>query len=56
MHVIMTGNPVDGFNHFGPFDTHEEAVKFIDQQSDEIEVWVVPVLAPALMSDPEGEG
>lgn len=55
MHVIMTGNPVDGFNLFGPFDTQEEANKFIDNSVDDIELWVMPVMAPVMLCT-AGEG
>lgn len=27
LHIIITGNPVDGFNYYGPFATFEEADK-----------------------------
>lgn len=25
MHIIIAGNPIDGFELYGPFDTHEDA-------------------------------
>lgn len=54
--VILTGNPIDGFQAFGPFDTTEEATKFIDEEADEIETWVIPVNDPALLTEPAGVG
>lgn len=28
MHILITGNPVDGFEYFGPFKTGEEAITY----------------------------
>jgi hypothetical protein len=54
--VILTGNPIDGFQAFGPFDTTEEASLFITHEADEIETWVIPVHDPALLTEPVGSG
>jgi hypothetical protein len=54
-HVIMTGNPIDGFQLFGPFTSSEEAAKFTDQ-IDGIELWVLPISDPVMLTDPVGEG
>lgn len=54
--VILTGNPIDGFQAFGPFDTAEEADLFVTQEADGIETWVIPVNDPALLTEPVGSG
>lgn len=54
--VIITGNPIDGFQAFGPFDTAEEADLFVTQEADGIETWVIPVNDPALLTEPVGVG
>ena len=54
--VILTGNPIDGFQAFGPFDTSEEAEQFVEQEADGIELWVIPVNDPALLTEPAGQG
>ena len=51
----MTGNPIDGFQAFGPFDTPEEAERFVEEEADGIELWVVPVNDPALLCVAAGE-
>lgn len=54
--VIMTGNPVDGFQLFGPFTTREEADKFVTQEADGIELWVLDLQDPVMLTEPAGEG
>lgn len=53
--VIMTGNPIDGFQVYGPFTSPEEAAKFTDS-IDGIELWVLPVYDPIMLTDTVGEG
>lgn len=54
--VILTGNPIDGFQVFGSFETQEEANKFVEQEVDGIELWVLPLNNPLLLKDGTGEG
>lgn len=43
-YIVVEGNPVQGFQYFGPFDSTEEADDFAaDQDSDE--VWTVRLLS-----------
>jgi hypothetical protein len=28
MFIVITGNPLDGFNHYGPFNTLDEALRW----------------------------
>jgi hypothetical protein len=55
-HVIMTGNPIDGFQLFGPFTEQTEADRFIEQEADGIELWVLPVQDPVLLQEVKGNG
>lgn len=43
--IVVTGNPLDGFTHFGPWDVREDAEKWADQLDDEW--WLVTLLDPA---------
>lgn len=50
MKILITGNPVDGLEFFGPFDEAEEATEFAEINA-EADWWVAEVRSPA---DPEG--
>lgn len=52
--VIITGNPIDGFQVFGPFG--DEVHKFVEQEADGIELWVLPLQDPLMLKEAEGEG
>lgn len=54
--IIITGNPIDGFQAFGPFTEDVEANKFVEQEVDGIELWVLPLHDPAMLKETEGEG
>lgn len=45
MHILITGNPADGFEYFGPFKTGEEAVTFgnKDAHIGDHEWWIAPL-------------
>lgn len=30
MYIIITGNPVDGFNYTGPFKSHDDALRYAE--------------------------
>jgi len=40
-YIIVSGNIVDGFDFFGPFDTHEEAQ---DVANEELLEWYIATL------------
>jgi len=44
MHIVVKGNPVDGFTFFGPYKTHEHAMSAGD--SVDTEWWAAPLEAP----------
>jgi len=41
-YIVVDGNPVTGFDHYGPFDTPEEAVKYA-QDEMETDWWIAPL-------------
>ncbi len=46
MYIIIYGNPGDGFNYRGPFDTMEEAVNYAETHDDYDETWWVSSVEP----------
>jgi hypothetical protein len=45
-HIIVTGNPVDGFRYIGPFGNAEEAVEWAEHVDLEPDWWVAEVRVP----------
>jgi hypothetical protein len=43
-YIIVDGNPVDGLNFIGPFDTDEEAVEYAGLYVDE---WWIATIEPS---------
>lgn len=43
MHIIITGNPVDGFEYIGPFETGAEAVDWAHSNPIKEEWWIAPL-------------
>ena len=41
--IIITGNPVSGFQYYGPFEDTTIAERFGELQADEKEFWVAPL-------------
>ena len=53
LHIVVTGNPVDGFNYIGPFKTADDAIEWADAKSDlEGDWWIAALEA---QSEHEGE-
>jgi hypothetical protein len=48
-HIIVAGNPTDGFTHIGPFDTGEDAVTYMESDPElrRGNAWVVMLQIPA---------
>ena len=42
MHILITGDPVDGFEYFGPFKTGEEAIAAGEDHLDG-DWWIAPL-------------
>lgn len=56
MHVVLTGNPVDGFGVLGPFATADEATEWADEALDrDVDWWVTPLNAPLLRGESANE-
>ena len=45
-HIIVYGNPVDGFSFIGPFDDHESAHEFAEEYKGGVEWWVLTLEEP----------
>lgn len=45
MSVVVFGNPVDGIQVIGPFDTGEDATRWADLVFNDGDWWVVPLEA-----------
>lgn len=50
MHVVMFGNPVDGFKIFGPFKTGDDAARWASEEVDDT-WWIAPLEHPDSMGD-----
>lgn len=42
MHIVIVGNPVDGFRYFGPFKTWQDAADATENLDDD---WFIAPLA-----------
>lgn len=51
MHILITGNPRDGFNHVGPFPSHDYAADFGGDETS-ADWWVVELTSPSGNPDP----
>lgn len=45
MYICVFGNPADGFTIYGPFETHDEAVAYGEQEGD-MDWWIMEVHPP----------
>lgn len=45
-HVIMTGNPVDGFALCGVFQNHQAAMAWAEKEKWEFDWWALPINPP----------
>lgn len=43
-HIIVVGNPVDGYEFYGPFDTSDDALRFHDSELDYGDHWEITQL------------
>lgn len=48
-HIIITGNPVDGFEFIGPFDNVDDALVYLNTDPHLLDgdYWTAPLHAPA---------
>lgn len=38
--IAITGNPVDGFSYYGPFENHEGAITFAEKSNFDGDWWI----------------
>jgi hypothetical protein len=43
MYIIITGNPIDGLNFFGPFSNSDDAIKWAENHSTGADWWLANV-------------
>ena len=44
MHVVIIGNPLEGFKVYGPFKTYDDAAAWTDDASrSHLESWIMPL-------------
>lgn len=46
VYIVITGNPIDGLRHTGPFDSAEEAIEWGEQEAKPGEWWLVELENP----------
>jgi hypothetical protein len=49
-HIIIDGNPVDGYQFYGPFESKDEACTYADENLDYGREWCI-----AKLVNPKGE-
>ena len=49
-HIIIVGNPVEGYEFYGPFESPNDAIKFHDEELGYTDHWKI-----AKLNAPEGE-
>ena len=49
-YIILSGNPVEGYEFYGPFDTQESALRYADNNLDYDREWCF-----AHLIEPKGE-
>jgi hypothetical protein len=50
-HVMLIGNPADGFVVVGPFPDHDAAVRYMETDPEKESMWIVELHAPAQEED-----
>jgi hypothetical protein len=45
-YILITGDPVDGFFYYGPFDTNDDAVAYADDEQHGMDWWVAELQPP----------
>ena len=46
MYIIVVGNPIDGTNMFGPFNTSEDALWYGENNYVDEDWWMVELITP----------
>lgn len=45
-YIIVRGNPIDGFDYVGPFDSCDEAVAYMSEDDSADNQWVTHLAIP----------
>jgi len=45
-YILVEGNPLSGFNFYGPFDNEAAAVRYAERDPEDDEWWVADLLEP----------
>ena len=46
MWIVIKGDPVDGFEYIGPFDSNSQAEDYMDAETNEA-TWCIKLIDPA---------
>ncbi len=46
-HIVIYGNPMSGFRFVGPFETIDDARRYIEMEDDSRNFWLAELDAPA---------
>lgn len=49
-YLIVSGNPIDGLVHHGPFETSRDAIAWADATIDDDEWWIARLSSPSLIA------
>lgn len=55
MFIVITGNPVDGFSYFGPYENAQDATDDAGEAVLALDWWVAPLLSVDELNDPNGD-
>lgn len=44
-YIVIDGNPVDGFDYTGPFESEEDAIHYAEFNLAGIDWWIAPLRA-----------
>ena len=50
-HIIVTGNPVDGFSFYGLYATRDEAIEAAEKAKLEDNWWIAKLDSPMMLED-----
>lgn len=51
MHIVILGDPINGFTFIGPFDTRADADEYIEKDGSDETAWTVMLTAPGDVLD-----
>lgn len=46
-HIVIIGDPVDGFRYYGPFPNWDEASDWTETDCRDCDWWIAPLIAPS---------